>query len=257
MILTDDFVYIHMPGTGGTFVTAAIDAAYGRRVAAGECSRPASVDKHGTCNDIPASHRHLPVASTVRNPFDRYVGLYEYGWWRKHEMPGIPQADIAARYPHFPDLTFAEFVEVASAHFPHIKLPGRQPGYLTDQFVRYYFPDPAAALARLDPAYVASGAAAEEMHHVRFLRNHRLTDDVCEFLASHGASPADLDAVRALGRVHPPRVRLGLRDLLRRHRPRRVERDWRVYYTPELAALVRRREWFLFSLFPEFDAAGI
>ena len=260
MILTDRFVYIHLPGTGGTFVTRAIEQVYRTRVAAGSSPRPVNTNKHGTCREIPESHRHLPIVSNIRNPLDRYVASYEYAWWRKHEMPGIARRDILRIYPHYPDISFAEFVELTSAHFNEIKTPHLsardQPGYLTEVFARFFFRDPEAVLAGFGRPYFESRRYREDMYDVHFLRTDRLNDDMGELLESAGFAPDEVKTVRSLGRVSPPRVRLGMLDLLLRYKPRRTVRDWRKYYTPRLAELVREREWFLFSLFPELDAQG-
>lgn len=259
MILTDRFVFIHLPSTGGTFVTRAIDEVYRRAVARGDAPSPVDVNKHGTCDEIPESHRHLPIVSNVRNTYDHYVAYYEYGWWRRYEMAGISKAEITELFPHFPDLSFAEFVDLTSAHFNEIKTPhlapDDQPGYHSEQFVRFFFRQPERVLQSFGREYVASGRYADDMYDVRFLRNDRLTDQLCELFEEYRFGGDDIDAVRALGRVHPARVRVTPLDWLRRRTPRRTSREWRPYYDAELAALVRRREWFLFELFADFDVA--
>lgn len=256
MILTDRFVYVHMPGTGGTFVTAAIDRLYRERVARGVSPRPIDVHKHGTCRDIPTSHRHLPVLCNIRDPYDRYVALYEYRWWEKHDMPGISRAEMRTLFPHFPKLTFAEFLELASSRFNEIETdrrPDEKPGYYTDEVIRFLFRHPRLAVQRLDRHYVASGAYRDDMFDVRLLRTAHLNDDLCAALEDLGFEQRELAEIRELDRITPPRVRLRWRDLVLRHRPRRTVRNLGEYYTPELAELVRRRDWMLFELYPEFD----
>lgn len=69
MIVTDDLVYVHMPKTGGTFVTHALSQVHKlhpRKYGGLTALQP----KHGTCHDIPADHRHKTILSTIRNPFD-------------------------------------------------------------------------------------------------------------------------------------------------------------------------------------------
>jgi hypothetical protein len=72
MILTNDFVFIHLPKTGGTFVRRTL-----------ERFAPSSwetqyFEGHPTVEDIPASHRGLPVIGMIRNPWSFYVSWYSF-----------------------------------------------------------------------------------------------------------------------------------------------------------------------------------
>ena len=72
MILTKDFVFIHLPKTGGTFVRRTL-----------EQFAPASWDAeyfegHPTVEDIPPSHQGLPVIGMIRNPWSFYVSWYSF-----------------------------------------------------------------------------------------------------------------------------------------------------------------------------------
>jgi hypothetical protein len=100
MLVTDNFVYVHMPKTGGTFVTSVLTRLHALREPAhsrhARLKRQMSLlkerwrtlpalgssqygpllslePKHGTCHDIPKTHRRKPIAATIRNPFDWYV----------------------------------------------------------------------------------------------------------------------------------------------------------------------------------------
>jgi hypothetical protein len=72
MILSDKFVFIHLPKTGGSFVrellTHYAPAAW----------HVTLHDNHPTIRDIPATHSDLPIFGLVRNPFDWYVSWYHY-----------------------------------------------------------------------------------------------------------------------------------------------------------------------------------
>jgi hypothetical protein len=100
MIITDKFVYIHMPKTGGTFVSTLLEKIHTARgdgivrrradekpkfsLSSLWSSKPTFLilanqqdngdwNQHGTTAQIPAEHRHKPVLTTIRNPYDRYV----------------------------------------------------------------------------------------------------------------------------------------------------------------------------------------
>jgi hypothetical protein len=203
--------------------------------------------KHGACRNIPAADRGKPVLATVRNPYDLYVSQYEFGWWRRREWRPVYEAlpDFRARYPRFPDLSFADFVALYNEAFPapgSDRAPGGGVGKLTQEFVQYFFRDPGAVFPALDEAYLASPEAARDMYDVRFLTTHRLRDGLHDALVDFGHAPADVAFVREMGRVLPG------------GKGRSAKQAWERYYTPALKAEVRERERLLFARFPEFDA---
>ena len=254
MILTDRFVYIHLPKTGGTFVTTVLERLFkpprprhfGERVLRrlkGKAWR--DTNKPGFCSEIPERHRGLPVAACIRNPYDRYVSQYHFGWWKTNRQPWIDWDSIVRDFPSFPDLTFPQFVEVASARFQRLRgsrAPAGDPlGFHTEQFVRYFFRDPAAAWPLLDDAYIAGRLWERDMVPVNFLRTEHLNGDLHAFLLGLGLPAAAIAFVLEEGRILPAG-------------PKRTDaKPWQEYYTPELKALVRRRERLLFALFPGYD----
>lgn len=275
MIFTDRFVYIHQPKTGGTFVTTMLYRVHQvkrteslwrrtfRLLGRGRLTGPErgrryegryglfhdAGNKHGKCFEIPEAHRGKLILSTIRNPFDRYVSEYEFGWWKKPEyleyyrrVPGFEE-----RYGHFPELSFEEFVHLRNSSYCKSRVDGAgvEPlfGMQTEQFVQFYFDDPDTIRPRMDDHYFASGRYEEDMFPVRFLRTDRLNEDLYEFLVEMGYHPEDLECILESGIILPG------------GRVRREQRPWSRYYTPELARWVREKERILFELFPEFDVA--
>lgn len=73
MLITRDFVFVHVPKTGGDFI---------RRVCLKHLP-PASVvahqiAKHGPDAEIPGPYRELPRFALVRNPWDWHVSWFHY-----------------------------------------------------------------------------------------------------------------------------------------------------------------------------------
>ncbi len=105
VVVTDDFVYIHIPKTGGTFVETALRAVVQRRgapyldtsTAVGRAELGAG--KHGSVVDVPAKHRDKPIVTTVRNPYDHLVSHYEFGWWRTHPGDVFDEESIRIEHP--------------------------------------------------------------------------------------------------------------------------------------------------------------
>lgn len=246
MILTDDFVYIHMPKTAGTFVARMLARLYGE-------GRYADVSKHGTCSDIPASHAGKPIVATLRNPYERYVSQYRFGWWRLHPERYCGEAEMRRLFPHYPDLAFSEFLELANSRFLNCfagrptgfenrRLPPEDRlGWQTEQFVRFFFRHPRRTFARIDDDYIAGGRFDRDRFAVRFLAVEDLNRQLFDFLADIGHDPADLEPILTAERVLPAEGG-------------RPEGDrWQSYYTREDLELVRRRERLLFAMFPQHD----
>jgi len=73
MIVTDKFVFAHLPRSGGTFVSDVIRKFFPSAHELGH---------HLPRALLPREYSHLPVLGTVRNPWEFYVSLYHYVWRR-------------------------------------------------------------------------------------------------------------------------------------------------------------------------------
>lgn len=69
MIVTNDFVFIHLHKTGGNFLNKAIQNAF---------SEHQIIGYHFPYQLIPKSHKHLPIIGVVRNPWDWYISWYTF-----------------------------------------------------------------------------------------------------------------------------------------------------------------------------------
>ncbi|NQV05169.1 sulfotransferase family 2 domain-containing protein [bacterium] len=98
MLITEKFVFIHVPKTGGDFI---------RRV----CIRrlpedwlvKTNIAKHGEDTDIPEEYRHLPRFALVRNPWDWHVSWYHY--LMGSGRPDHHRDRVREQNPWFVDLT--------------------------------------------------------------------------------------------------------------------------------------------------------
>lgn len=263
MILTDKFVYIHQPKTGGTFVSTALFQLHGARwnrfahlryvvrrqvVTMGpHGSLIYRREKHSTCEEMPLSHSDKPVLATVRNPYDWYVSQYEFGWWKRAEFLRYFRAvpDFEDCYPDFPNISFADYVELSHAAFsklaPEQRAQRNPVGRWTQEFVMYYCRDPRSVLTKMDDAYFASGSYRSDLFNVSFINTNQLNRGLYEFLLRMGYQDEDINFVLDLGKILPG------------GKGRSAEQRWERYYTPELKKRVRERERFAFVVFPEFD----
>ncbi|OJH40969.1 sulfotransferase family 2 domain-containing protein [Cystobacter ferrugineus] len=254
MIITDDFVYIHPPKTGGTFVTHVLERLY-----LGSPERPGlgrtflNTHKHGTCGDIPAAHLGKPLLTTVRNPYDRYVSQYYFAWWKRHPDAYCGADAMKALHPHYPELSFDEFVRMANTLFLNCH-QGREtgfrnerladpfrPGWHTEQFIRFYCHEPRTVFASLDEEALVSRRYRQSLFPVHFLRSEFLNHQLHDFLLGLGMPRERISFILDEPKVFPEG---GGRD---------EASHWQDHYTPELKRFVRSRERLLFEMFPEYD----
>lgn len=250
MIVTAEFVFLHYPKTGGLFVAQVLKELHRRTgrscreimLPNAKRLRGGGPDPHGTWEQIPAEHRGKPVLAAIRNPFDRYVSIYEFRHWLR--PPSWSPEAIRERFPSFPNLGFAEFVDFLNdfdirsrTHSDRLRA---DIGAMSYAFIQFFFREPAKTIAALDDAYLDSDRYRDDMAPATFLRQESLREDLCRALAGFGFAAGETAFIRDEARVNA--------TSLRAHGP-----PWQAYYDPELAARVRRKDRLMFRIFPEYD----
>ena len=69
MLVTDEFVFLHLPRAGGTFVYDVVRKFF---------SSAREIGYHFPRELLPTEYLHLPLLGTVRNPWEFYVSWYHY-----------------------------------------------------------------------------------------------------------------------------------------------------------------------------------
>src|SRR5690242_4920400 len=69
MLVTDKFVFIHLPRTGGTFIADVITKFF---------PSTREIGYHLPRELLPKEYAHLPVLGTVRSPWEFYVSWYHH-----------------------------------------------------------------------------------------------------------------------------------------------------------------------------------
>ncbi|MDQ3511283.1 MAG: sulfotransferase family 2 domain-containing protein [Pseudomonadota bacterium] len=246
MLITPDFVFIHMPKTGGTFITQMLRLVYGTRAV--ETGR-----KHATCDEIPIAERGKPILSVIRSPFDRYVSQYHYGWWKTHPQEYCDPAPILQQFPSYPQVDFGDFVIIANRYFVNVhrgaasgyESPNLPPdltlGWHSEQFIRFFCRDPHLAFSSIASHDLERGHLDRFEHPVEFLRTETLNRDLAGYLQRFSVEAELLRTVREHRPVMPGQAHEA--------RARRHARD---YYDPRLIDFVSRKEAFLFNRFPDY-----
>ena len=78
MIVTDKFVFVHFPRTGGTFIADVIRKFF---------PSAREIGYHLPRSLLPKEYSHLPLLGAVRNPWEFYVSWYHHVWPRDAATP--------------------------------------------------------------------------------------------------------------------------------------------------------------------------
>ena len=261
MIIGDDFVFLHPPKTGGSFVTELLTDIY-----AGRFGRPiVNTDKHGWTDRIPVEHRSKQIVTTVRNPFDYYVSHYMFGYWINREVEYWlslwDDKEMKKRFPKYPYLTFAEFIqgvlEVGNNHLLAATQPSAGPsqlGPMTVIMLQYLTPN---YLELMETLAVSGdiGALQRSIARTRVLHTESLNQDTYHWLVQLGVPPAIAEPVLSKAKVQPVNTPDGV-PLERGHgQPRQVH--WSTLFDERTKAAVIEREWLFFELFPEYTSNSL
>ena len=275
MVITEDFVYIHLPKTGGTFVEQVLQRLFDNiglwyldtskkvdRVKFG------SRDQHESVREIPPAHRDKPVVFTMRNPYDWYISQYEFAWWKVEPGREFDDLAVRARYDSYPDLAFDEYVTAVNdwrlwppgdrAEGAEIEKAGNI-GLFTWMFIRFLALSPHSAFAAARE-FGSTGLSVVLYPQINFLRTDRLNQDLHDWLVRVGFSPSDvsfiLDADRIGRQGSVTSLAPGEQMPITTNQTKGTHaatRAWRDYFDSRLKAFVRQREHLLFELFPDFE----
>lgn len=274
MVVTDNFVYLHSPKSGGTFVTEMLLAVASR--VNGFSAINLTDLKHSGVRSIPDKYRHLQVVMNRRNIFSHYVSRYNYRWWtsEKRARKTLDVDRVKADYPLFPELSFSEYLRFVN-HWPYrsnfsnkiqSRLEEREIGYNTWEFVRLTQQNPMATLRTFDN--IPAGQLREQYSDIRFLRTELLNEDLVALLVESGIAGQELAFILENKAIIPrPGERLSIEAWLgylssrvprkftapAQERVARKATCWLEYYSAADLEFVSCRDRFYFTLFPEMQ----
>lgn len=232
MLIHNDFVFIHLPKTGGTFVTKTLQKVYvnGLRNRAlpkkvydkilvstslGEYEHKVihlkldqrvpnlneEYGQHGGCNEIPEKYKNKPIYSIIRNPYDYYFSLYKFRWWATY--PILSESENKQFSPNFPNLTFTEFLEYTNTVYltKHLGYQPKSIGFMTWKFIRFYCrkPNEVAKLLDSNPDLDIT----RFMFPINWLHTETLNDDLYNMLLANDYNPSDINFIQDLDKIRP------------------------------------------------------
>ncbi len=258
MLLSDKFVFIHFPKTGGTFVTKTIEKIHPKNrlgrldqdrkltkllmllgIAGGSVInlKDGHYAKHATYDDIPFRFKNKKIFSTIRNPYDQYVSQYEFGFWKKFpERFFFDVENFLKLYPGWEEISFPEYIRLVNIR-KHVKRleensdnPEFPVGRQTYEFMNFFFKQSAKIFAsEIDEKYVKNGDYKRDLAPVHFLTTEYLNRELYNFLITLDYEPKDLKFILESEKIFP------------KEGGRSEDKKWSKYYDSELKQYVRRR----------------
>jgi hypothetical protein len=202
MLVTDDFVYLHVPKTGGGTIRDVLESV----LPLGYVRRGPRPHVHPGWRHIPEEAAELPVFCHVRNPWDWYVSWYEFGRRQSARRTARLWHSAFADEPDFPTFLGRACRGGLDHDVPEIaNLMRAGLDFYTSRWM-----------------ILVGGVPDEQLHVGRF---ERLFEDLEAFLGEVGAPVGDDFARRA---AEVPGVHVGERG------------PYRDYYDDRTRRLVRR-----------------
>jgi hypothetical protein len=260
MIIADDFVFLHPPKTGGSFVTEVLMDVYARQ----HGRSVITLNKHGGVESIPRADQSKTRVTTVRNPFDYYASTYQFGYWIGREPePWLTlwnDEEMRPRFPGYPYLNFSEFLEGALEVGHKHLTPSHQElarslrlGPYTVRTLQFSLPDYITALETFRITRDLRRLSSQ-VKLTRFLHTETLNKDVFDWLVSLGVHACRAAQVLAKPIIKPLNTPDGM--VLKNGHGQHRTAHWSNFFDERLKKTVEEREWLFFALFPEYETRG-
>ena len=247
IIVNNQFVYIHHPKTGGTFVTemlrkvSSLDNGFNIQEYSGKL-------KHAGVRKIPEDYKHLPVVINVRNVFEHYVSRYTFRWWAEpeHCRKRFDMDRVLKDFPGFPDISFTDFLRLFNDWSYLRKMPREKAGKLSGQnigynswtLVRLLIRKPLRLLEGLDE--MDDQTLLGEFAGVHFLRTENLNSDLYHFLKEQDLKQEILSTILDSGPILPKKGGRG-----------ENRQTWHNYFSRDDVDFVMQTERLYIRLFPD------
>ena len=248
MVVTDKFVYVHQPKTGGTFVESILKRVHksmnyqltekiNNFKLTGSLSGIKMVrngpgkNQHGRVIDIPKKYSKLKILATVRNPFDRYVSQYKFNFWKNGFPKIIRNKELMEHFPKFPDISFKNYIYLVNDILPKYQKRIDIFGYQTYQFFRQYT---NIDVNKIDQRQIIKNIN-QYFNNIYFISTANLNEGLYNFLLDFNYPEDKIGFILHEKKIYPPEG------------GRKEDDNWEKYYDDELYQYVVKKENILLS----------
>ena len=218
MLVTDKFVFLHLPRAGGTFVYEVVRKFF---------PSAREIGYHFPRELLPREYSHLPILGTVRNPWEFYVSWYHhvrprgtasifFSWVSENGKLGFVETIRNALYLGVNDERLdvlmemlPEHVDYGSRHIPSItkdsmrKVRGTGVGYYTFRFNQIFGNADDVFFCRVETLredlvafFDGVGAATDELREFVLRLDKKNTAEYAQVSTYYTAELAELVRIR-------------------------------------------------------------
>lgn len=162
------------------------------RVKGSECK----VDHHGIYAQIPEEYLDKDVYSIVRNPYSRFISMFEFKEWVKD--PQIPNELFKELYSNHQNIDIDDYIDLVNLSIKYrlgFEIPNVHIGIQSIQFIQTFFKSPFVILSKITDRYIDSDDIFEDIADINFLRQEDLRNDLKLTLKKYGFSANELNAI--------------------------------------------------------------
>jgi len=234
MIITDNFSFIHVYKTGGTFVDNTLKDLYFKYPNLKFYYLEDSIYKcHCPYSKIPEQYKNLPVLSIIRNPFDWYVSIYFYGsWWRNQHKEDI---DWLSKYINKPfDVPIKELIDRKSTN-------------ISKSIIFFFSKNIEESMKEFenDPILYVKEKKYKTyfFDKISWIHQENLNEELINYLLNNcNFDHSSLEFIRDKPKILP------FDDL----HLRKKEHKWETFFDKELIEYVKEKDSLVFDMFPEY-----
>lgn len=266
MIITRDFVFIHMPKTGGTFVHGIFKKVvnsykkdypikwylnrigykmniaipiYQKLTTVAYYEHPNNevIGQHAGVSFIPKEYKKLPIISVKRDPIKKYISTYYFRWWER--FPSLPLSQLKEIFPNYPEISIEEYFDLAYNHVmkSFFRNDYREDiGVLSWQFIRMYSIDPLFVYKNITRANYPEFIKIY-FTNVEFFEMNQLSSEFETYIKTTSFSEYS-DSFKTNERIYPPGSNI-------KKRSEKISDD--------LTTKIKSKEWLLYNFFPEYN----
>lgn len=266
MIATDKFNFIHLPKTGGTFVTKMLKQLYKNKQQSFKGIVYKLLKKefiqniwnynfiefteviyggHQGVSEIPKKYYHDRIVTIARNPFDKYASMYGFKWWTRH--PVLNSFLDFRTIPSYPDISIEEMMAFYQTFvIKYGKNKGYDLstiGYYTWQFILYYCENPNSVYEKIGKNLHESNPnfLKENIAKIHFLQQENLNNDLVNFLLGVGYKKDEIDFISNATKILPEGRGRG-----------KSSEGWKEELSVEMINEIKKKDQLIFDLFPDY-----
>ena len=228
MTVTDKFLLLHLPKTGGTFANKMVSSVYDKvnrnklsRIMArlkGRYYKKLYIEElisgtlveygqHAGVDQIPAEYKKHPKACIIRNPYDFYASNFGFKWWIKN--PELTDNLNFTKIKSYPDISFEEmfdyYQELVVEYGRNIGADLSNIGFYTFQFCITCISNPDCFFKEISGKKIreSDNLLKNRVSEITFLKQEDLNLELHSFLKAYNYSAKEINFILKAKKILP------------------------------------------------------